>query len=233
MKKLLVVIISFLITSLNVYAENLISVSGEKNLIVGYDSNYIVKINADGIIEKLNISFSVSDNLKIDKVDIGSSFSKVSSNGNNYVLSSNVNNGNVFNISLKGISVGSGKLSISKCVATINGSLVNLLDTSYDIIIINNDALDRAKRLVDKATRSLDRVDYENALNSVKTLRDDSDKVSLNEKLNEISNKIIEDDVRAVCDDNSKSKKIWMYLSIGLLICLVIESSYIIYLKEK
>ena len=235
MKKFIIVIISFFLLTVGVKADTLTSITGEKNLIINHDGVYVVKIKAEGVISRLNITYSVSDNLKVEKVEIGKSFSRVSASGNNYVLSSNVNEGNVFNITVRGNNTGGGKIRITKCIATINGEDVNLLESSFDINVISNDALDRAKRLVDKAVATLDRIDYENALNSVKglTSKDDLDKNELMNKLNEISDKLLKDDTRVVCDDNSKAKKIWMYLSIGLLVCLVAESSYIIYLKEK
>lgn len=235
MKKFIIFVFSFFLLSLNVLAENTINISGEKNLIINHSGVYVVKIKADGIISKLNITYSVSDNIKVDKIEIGKSFNKVTSSNNNYVLSSNVNNGDVLNITVKGNSVSSGKISIIKCVATINGEEVNLLENSFNVNIINNDDLDRVKRLVDKAINSLDQVDYANALNSAKSLssKDEDDKIQLMNKLNEISNELVDDEQGIVCDDNVKSKKIWMYLSLGLLVCLVAESSYIIYLKEK
>ena len=235
MKKFIIVIISFFLLTISVKADTLTSITGEKNLIINHDGVYAVKIKAEGVISRLDITYSVSDNLKVEKVEIGKFFSRVSASGNNYVLSSNVNEGDVFNITVKGNNTGGGKIRITKCIATINGEDVNLLESSFDINVISNDALDRAKRLVDKAVATLDRIDYENALNSVKglTSKDDLDKNELINKLNEISDKLLKDDTRVVCDDNSKAKKIWMYLSIGLLVCLVAESSYIIYLKEK
>ena len=85
MKKFIVVIISFFLLTAFVKADTLTSITGEKNLIINHDGVYVVKIKAEGVISRLNITYSVSDNLKVEKVEIGKSFSRVSASGNNYV----------------------------------------------------------------------------------------------------------------------------------------------------
>ena len=135
MKKFIIVIISFFLLTAFVKADTLTSITGEKNLIINHDGVYVVKIKAEGVISRLNITYSVSDNLKVEKVVIGKSFSRVSASGNNYVLSSNVNEGNVFNITVRGNNTGGGKIRLTKCIATINGEDVNLLESSLILMV--------------------------------------------------------------------------------------------------
>lgn len=102
-------------------------------------------------------------------------------------------------------------------------------------------ALAAATELVEKAEKSLLEADYNEALNKVNALVSSDDKTKLLERLDEVRFKIAVNKECAdkepinceTCKETNDDAKPWIGLSIILLIALIAETIYLVYVKTK
>ena len=265
MKKIrfLIFIILCLVFIPKVYAQGLTTrITGKSSIMVGETTTLYVKLDADSSIRGVDVAYSSSGVISVLNVSAAGGLSEQSRNGNRLLLyaKSGVPSGSsVLAIKIKGNSLGTGTISITKLEATVNGETVTSLGATFKINVLedktqeeekelnnieeketkDNLLLEKATILVEAAEKSIKEDDYEAALKSVNALEDSIEKEGLKERLVEVRVKIATDKALKSCsntpcnDTKDKYSKKWIIFNIFLLVIIIGEFIYIILMKKE
>lgn len=164
---------------------------------------------------------------------------------------------NIFDILIKANSfgdTGSGLVTIKNISYKKESKTVKLNDVTYSIDVQSNKieniedgktdsekeriAISNANVLVEAAERSNSKDDYESALAYVNTLTNETEKKAFLERLDKVRFNIeVNSKCQEMVDEQCKNQKpeteksdssVWIILSVTLMICVVLESIYII-----
>lgn len=164
---------------------------------------------------------------------------------------------NIFDILIKANSfgdTGSGLVTIKNISYKKESKTVKLNDVTYSIDVQSNKieniedgktdsekeriAISNANVLVEAAERSNSKDDYESALAYVNTLTSETEKKAFLERLDKVRFNIeVNSKCQEMVDEQCKNQKteteksdssVWIILSVTLMICVVLESIYII-----
>lgn len=164
---------------------------------------------------------------------------------------------NIFDILIKANSfgdTGSGLVTIKNISYKKESKTVKLNDVTYSIDVQSNKieniedgktdsekeriAISNANVLVEAAERSNSKDDYESALAYVNTLTSETEKKAFLERLDKVRFNIeVNSKCQEIVDEQCKNQKpetekndssVWIILSVTLMICVVLESIYII-----
>lgn len=164
---------------------------------------------------------------------------------------------NIFDILIKANSfgdTGSGLVTIKNISYKKESKTVKLNDVTYSIDVQSNKieniedgktdsekeriAISNANVLVEAAERSNSKDDYESALAYVNTLTNETEKKAFLERLGKVRFNIeVNSKCQEMVDEQCKNQKpetekndssVWIILSVTLMICVVLESIYII-----
>ncbi len=164
---------------------------------------------------------------------------------------------NIFDILIKANSfgdTGSGLVTIKNISYKKESKTVKLNDVTYSIDVQSNKieniedgktdsekeriAISNANVLVEAAERSNSKDDYESALAYVNTLTNETEKKAFLERLDKVRFNIeVNSKCQEIVDEQCKNQKpetekndssVWIILSVTLMICVVLESIYII-----
>lgn len=262
-KLLFLVLCSFMVLPFVVNAASAnINITGGNSVTVGNTTKVYVKLNSSDKIEGVDITYSVSGNISVTSVALGSGLSKVAQNGNRYILYAQnplSSGSNILILTVKGTAKGSGTITISNTESTISSTTVSSSDKSFRITVNNptteptvtpdnptsddqKEALALAKELVAKAEETLSEDDYTSALKAVNGLAAGDDKDALLKRLEEVKFQIaVKKECKVcdstepcdVCEENSNEAKAWIILSIILFVCLVLETIYLVIRLSK
>ncbi len=164
---------------------------------------------------------------------------------------------NIFDVLIKANSfgdTGSGLVTIKNISYKKESKTVKLNDVTYSIDVQSNKieniedgktdsekeriAISNANVLVEAAERSNSKDDYESALAYVNTLTNETEKKAFLERLDKVRFNIeVNSKCQEMVDEQCKNQKpetekndssVWIILSVTLMICVVLESIYII-----
>ena len=164
---------------------------------------------------------------------------------------------NIFDILIKANSfgdTGSGLVTIKNISYKKESKTVKLNDVTYSIDVQSNKieniedgktdsekeriAISNANVLVEAAERSNSKDDYESALAYVNTLTNETEKKAFLERLDKVRFNIeVNSKCQEMVDEQCKNQKpetekndssVWIILSVTLMVCVVLESIYII-----
>lgn len=244
--------------------------SGTNSITVGETTKIYVKLNTSADFKGVDVTYSVTENLTVTKVQVGNGLTNIKNENGRYILYAEnpIKSGNnILILTVKGKSTGEGEVKITKIEATVSDETVKGNQESYKVTVkakqstpsdptiqpsdpnenpdnpsveVDQEAINRATTLVEAAERSLLEDDYLDALSYVNRLVDSEEKTALLNRLSDVKYQI---DVNKACSNSTNNvecekcetcdSKSWIILSIVLLICLLIESSYLIYSKKN
>lgn len=275
MKKLkyLVALLLCLIVVPSVKAAS-VSLAGTNTIKINKQTTIYVKVNGISKVRGADISFSTSGSIALVSAKEQSGFAKMSQSGNRYALYSQNGVGSgtsVFAITVKGTSVGTGRINVNVEASDGDNTYAGLA-SSIDIKVnpamteaekkaqeearkqaeekakkeaeerakkeaeaeaAKQEAIKKARVLVEASEKSLQDDDYEAALKAVESLPSCDEKTDFTKRLEDVKFKIAvkkecktEDQPKEIVKENNSNA--WMILSLVLLVCLVGESIYLV-----